>query len=75
MIILLVDGQVRTIRNTVPCGCRSRYRTGRAIAGSLVLITELMCVTHMTVVMFLAIRALVIFASFGFPRASSVWFR
>ena len=35
IIILLVNGQVNTIRNNVPCGCRRRCRTGRVIAGGL----------------------------------------
>ena len=72
MIILLVDGQVGTIRNDVPCGCRRRCRTGRVIASGLESIAELVSVTLIRVVVFLAIGALVTLGRFGFPRTSGV---
>ena len=74
MIILLVDGQVCTIRNDVPCGCRRRCRTGRVIAGGLESIAELVSMTHIWVVVFLAIAALFTILRVGIPRSSRVGF-
>ena len=74
MIILLVHGQVRTIRNDVASGCRRRCRTSRVIAGGLQLITELVYVTLMRMVMFVVIRALLTLGRFCFPRSSRVGF-
>ena len=74
MIILLVDGQVGTIGNNVPCGCRRRCRTGRGIAGRLESIAELMSVTHIWVLAFLAINAVVTLETFGFLRSRRVGF-
>ena len=74
MIILLVDGQVSTIRNDVPCGCRNRCRTCRVIVGGLELIADLVSVTLIRVVVFVAIGALVTLWRFGFPRSSMVGF-
>ena len=72
MIILLVDGQVRTISNDVPCGCRRRCRAGRVIGGGLESIAELVSGTLLRVVLFRAIVALVALGRFGFPRSSRV---
>ena len=74
VIILLVDGQVSTIRNDVPLRCRRRCRTGRVIAGRLKSTAELMCVTRIRVVVLLAIGTLVILVRFGFPESSRVGF-
>ena len=74
MMILLGHGQVGTIRNDVPRGCRRRCRTGRVIVGRLESMAELMCVTLMGVVMFLAIGGLVTLVRISFPRSSSVGF-
>ena len=74
MLILLVNGYVSTIRNTVPRRCRRWCRSGRVIAGGLESIAELMCVTLLSVVVFLAIGALVTLVRFGFPRSSRVVF-
>lgn len=74
MIILLVDGQVRTIRNDVPAGYRRRYRTNRVIVGGLESIAELVCVTLIRVVMLVVIRALVTLSRFDFPRWSRIGF-
>ena len=74
MIILLVDGQVSTIRNDVPGGYRTRCTAGRVIAGRLESLAELVCVTLIRVLVFLAIGALVTLGRFGFPRSSRVGF-
>ena len=74
MIILLVYGQVGTIRNDVPCECRRRCRSGRVIAGRLKSIAELVSMTLIGVVVFLAIGVLVTLGRFGFPRSSRVGF-
>ena len=74
MIILLVDAQVGTIGNNVPRGCRRRCRTSKVIAGRLELIAELMSMTLLRVIGFLAIGALVTLACFGFPSSSRVGF-
>ena len=54
--------------------CRTRCRTGRVIASRLESIAELVSVTIIRVVVFLAIGALVTLCSFGFPRSSRVGF-
>ena len=74
MIILLVDGQVSTIRNDVPGGYRTRCTAGRVIAGRLESIAELVSVTLIRVVVFLAIGALVTIGRFGFPSSCRVGF-
>ena len=74
MIILLVDGQVSTIRNDVPCGCRRSCRTDRVIAGGLESIAELVRVTLVLVVVFLAIGVVLTLVRFGFPRLSWIGF-
>ena len=74
MILLLVDGKVSTIRNDVQGGCRRRCRTVIVIAGGLALIAELVCVSLIGVVVFLAIGALVTLGRFDFPTSSRVVF-
>ena len=74
MIILLLDGQVSTIRNNLPCGYRRSCRAGRLIAGGLESIAALVCVTLIRVVVFLAIGVQVTLEWFGFPRSSRVGF-
>ena len=74
MIILLVDGVFSTIRTNVPAGCRRRRRTSRGITSGLASIAELVSVTLMRVVVFLAIGSLVTLGRFGFARTSGVGF-
>ena len=74
MIILLVNSQIGTISNDVPGGCRRRCRTGRVIASRLESIAELVSMTLIRVVVFLAIGALVTLVRFGFPRSSRIGF-
>ena len=72
MIILLVNGQVGTIRNDVSRVCSRRCRAGRVITGGLESIAERVCVTLLRAVVFLAIGGLVTLGRFGFPRSSRV---
>ena len=74
MIILLVDSQVRVMRDNGPSACRRRCRTGRVIAGRLESIAEGMCVTRIRVVVLLTIGALVTLGRFGFPTSNRVGF-
>lgn len=74
MIILFMNGQGATIRNYVPCGCRSRGRTSRAMVGGHELYAELMCVTLIPPVMFLGMGELVTLVTFGCHRSSRVLF-
>ena len=74
MIILLLNGEVSTIRNDVTVGCRRRCTTGRVIAGRLQSIAELICVTRLWVVVFHTRGELIAVRRFGFPRSSRVGF-
>ena len=74
MIILFVYGQVSTIRQDVPVGCRRRCRAGRIIAGRLESIAGLLSGTSMMVVVLRAIRALGTLVRFVISRSSIVPF-
>ena len=74
ILILLVDGQVRGIRNDVPCECRRRCRTSRVIASGLESIADLVGMTLIGVVVIVAMAALVTLWRFGFLMSSRVGF-
>lgn len=67
IIMLLIHGQVSTIRDDVPSQCSRRCGTDRVIVGVVDSITELMFMTTIRVVNFLKIGALVTLISFGLP--------
>ena len=73
-ITVLVNGQVSGMGNNVPIGCRRWCRTAQSIVGRLPSIAELMGVSRMRVVMFLANLALVTLVRFRFLRLSCVEF-
>ena len=54
--------------------CRRWCRTGRVIEGNLESIAELMFVTHIRVIVFLAIGGLVTLDRFAFARSSRIGF-
>ena len=74
MTIMVINGQVSTMRHNVTCEWRSSCRTSAVLAGRLESIAELVCVTLIRGVVCLAIGGLVILVRFGFPRLSRVGF-
>ena len=74
MITVGIASQLTTIRNDVPSGCSCRCRTSVGLTGGRESIAELMCVTLIWVLGFLAIAELVTLDRFGFHRWSRVGF-
>ena len=74
MITLVIASQLTTMRNDISSGYSSRCRTSAGLTGALESIAELMCVTLIWVLIFLAIGELVTLDRFGFHRSSRVGF-